>query len=242
MHKPSHRCPIDGTPYAPGSVSDLVHLYIEAAQVEQEAQILHHLLARQELVFEWQSSVVRELAIHFGEYVAKFPGRKVYDEPSFQSWMRKWNQLGQSIGPDQPDLAEHLYKNLLSSLRLAQGASGWIPKGLAYHQIGWSKILTGRSEDARAAEYYFSVAMVEDILHDLVSEGKASRFVQNPAYKVLSSLYQKGQPFFDDIIEFTTQIYRASDHWREKMFIQNAELILLERLMNGKSPHEMPSR
>lgn len=235
MQKPLYYCPIDGTSYAPGSVADLLHRYIEAAQGTQEDDILEALFRSRDLIFEWQASVVRELAIHFADFVNKSPVPKTYDEPIFTSWMRKWNRLGQSIGPSQPDLAEDLYKSLLSSLRAAQSAWGWVPKGLAYHQIGWSKILTGRNDDAQAAEHYFTVAMIEDVLHDLTTAGKASRYTLNPAYKVLSSLYQKGQAFFEDIVEFTSEVYHGRSRWPEELFVQHAELILLERLMNGKT-------
>lgn len=240
VKKPPHYCPIDGTPYDPGSISDLVHRYIDAAQAEPEVEILRELFTKRELVFEWQSSIVRELAIHFAAHVSTSPKPRTYDEPTFSSWMRKWNQLGQTIGPYQPDLAEHLYKNLLSSLRLAQGKWGWVPKGLAYHQIGWSKILMRRSEDAKAAEHYFTVAMIEDVLHDLITAGKVSRYMLNPAYKVLSSLYQKRQAFFDGTIELTSQVYRAKSSWPKDLLIENAELILFERLMNGKAHSNSP--
>jgi hypothetical protein len=208
---------------------------MEAPQDGIEVEILRALFSRSDIIFEWQPSVVRELLIHFAHYTRTSPTPKTYDDTAFQSWMRKWNQLGQAIGPSQPELAELLFKNLLSSLRAAQAMWGWVPKGSAYHNIGWSKILSGRSDEARAAEYYFSVAMIEDILQDLNATGKTERFVLNPAYKVLSSLYQKGQPFVDGILKFTTQVYRGRNRGRQKIFVENPDLILFELLMNGKT-------
>jgi hypothetical protein len=128
----------------------------------------------------------------------------------------------------------------LGRLREAQKSLGWVSKGTAYHYIGWSMLLTGRDEEIIAAERYFLVATIEDILWD-ISANKLPTFDQptfpsptnyttKPAYKVLSLRYQIADSRLHELARFVYELVRSENRWSSLLF-QNAELILLESTM-----------
>lgn len=229
------RCSVDGHEYQHNSFADYVHQFIELpidADEEKRGEIICAVFG-----MPWSvgffDGLLWELEMHFLKIVDEHPEPEFRNAEEYRNWIHNiWDRVGIIlIQNGKPEYAESLYKKLLSVQGRAQSKWGWIPKGTAFHHIGVSKLATRRPEERREAEPYFVAALIEDMLYSLFNNLERNRYKKFPAYRVLSSEYQKQQSFFDYINRRVLDVFSQKDSAIGKFLIENADVLYLDRIV-----------
>lgn len=219
------KCSVRGFEYDEGSLSDVIHQYIEASTPDELNKIIKDILTSQQRLIElqnWKEGILAEFTPHFTE---RFRSLEAESDP-WKFEVSKWITMGFVLERlTAYKWAEEISRALYNIFCDLQAEKGRIHKGDPLHYIGWINLLIGTEETIKKSKYYMKLAMIEDYL---TNEATYSNL---PAYKVLRGEHNISDTYLNNLIQ-GIKTYKA--RYAGDPFLR-PELIYLDYATNPKN-------